>query len=441
MVDTTKEKYMRDLPDPVSLEATQKIIDQMNSSVCLIYNEKRKGTGFFVKIPYKSNLLPVLITTNQLINKDDILNMKIISIYINNDKKIKTLKLDRNRKIYTNEIFDITIIEIKENEDNLNNKCLELDEEIINYLKFNKKEIQIHLCGLGGVYSNESIYILNYHKSRDIFVSYGKISYLHNTDIFYQGNIKENIKEYFSVSPIILTNNQKLLGIHKKNSKKYNKGNLLIYSIYEFSKIKNNLLLINKKGQFVINNYIITEFDIKKDNQNIRIINSYEQARRENSYIEYKKEYENEAQIKDNCEIRINDELIPFSYFHTFNKKGKYTIKYSFLLNITKTNFMFRECSSLININLSNFNTNNVTNMSGMFYGCSSLTNINLSNFNTNNVTDMSGMFSGCSSLININLSNFNTNNVTIMLGMFDGCKKLKKDKVITKDKKILEEL
>ena len=134
MVDTTKEKYMVSLPDPVSLEATQKIIDQMNSSVCLIYNEKRKGTGFFVKIPYKSNLLPVLITTNQLINKDDILNMKSISIYINNDKKIKTLKLDRNRKIYTNEIFDITIIEIKENKDNLNNKCLELDEEIINII-------------------------------------------------------------------------------------------------------------------------------------------------------------------------------------------------------------------------------------------------------------------------------------------------------------------
>ena len=131
MVDTTKEKYMVSLPDPVSLEATQKIIDQMNSSVCLIYNEKRKGTGFFVKIPYKSNLLPVLITSNQVINKDDILKMKTISIYINNDKKIKTLKLDRNRKIYTNEKFDITIIEIKENEDKLNNKYLELDDAII----------------------------------------------------------------------------------------------------------------------------------------------------------------------------------------------------------------------------------------------------------------------------------------------------------------------
>ena len=172
MVDTTKEKYMEALPDPVSLEGTQKIINQMNSSVCLIYNEKRKGTGFFVKIPCESNLLPVLLTSNQLINKDDILNVKTISIYINNDKKIKTLKLDRNRIIYTNEKFDITIIEIKENEDNLNNKFLELDDELINYLKLNRKERLYYLNrsnnlkNLNNIYSNESIYILNYPKNK-----------------------------------------------------------------------------------------------------------------------------------------------------------------------------------------------------------------------------------------------------------------------------------
>ena len=34
---------------------------------------------------------------------------------------------------------------------------------------------------------------------------------------------------------------------------------------------------------------------------------------------------------------------------------------------MTKTNYMFNGCSSLTNINLSNFNTNNVTNMSDMF--------------------------------------------------------------------------
>ena len=34
---------------------------------------------------------------------------------------------------------------------------------------------------------------------------------------------------------------------------------------------------------------------------------------------------------------------------------------------------MFLQCSSLKELNLYNFNTNNVTNMSYMFYGCSSL--------------------------------------------------------------------
>ena len=157
--------------------------------------------------------------------------------------------------------------------------------------------------------------------------------------------------------------------------------------------------MIDNKGRNITHNYIIAELYVKEDNHNIRIINSYEQSNREHKFYEYKKENENEKEIKDNCEIIINDELIPFSYFHKFNKKGKYTIIYIFKNKIAKTNYMFYECSSLTNINLSNFNTNNVTNMSWMFYGCSSLTNINLSNFNTQNVTYMSFMFNGCESL------------------------------------------
>ena len=63
--------------------------------------------------------------------------------------------------------------------------------------------------------------------------------------------------------------------------------------------------------------------------------------------------------------------------------------------------WMFSNCSSLTNINLANFNTQNVTNMSHMFYNCSSLTNINLSNFNnTKHVTNMKHMFYECNSLI-----------------------------------------
>ena len=83
-------------------------------------------------------------------------------------------------------------------------------------------------------------------------------------------------------------------------------------------------------------------------------------------------EYKNEEEIKQ-CEIRINNELIPFNYYYKFKNKGKYQIKYSFNNYLTKTNHMFHGCSSLTKIDLSNFNTKNVTNMSCMFWGCSSL--------------------------------------------------------------------
>ena len=45
----------------------------------------------------------------------------------------------------------------------------------------------------------------------------------------------------------------------------------------------------------------------------------------------------------------------------------------------------------------------NVGDMSMMFWGCSSLKELNLSNFNTSKVTNMESMFSNCNSLENLN--------------------------------------
>ena len=86
------------------------------------------------------------------------------------------------------------------------------------------------------------------------------------------------------------------------------------------------------------------------------------------------------------------------------------------------------------------FNTQNITNMKSMFYNCKSLTNLDLSNFNTQNVTDMRSMFYNCKSLTSLDLSNFNTQNVTDKGWMFFGCELLKKENIITKDKKLLKE-
>jgi len=172
-------------------------------------------------------------------------------------------------------------------------------------------------------------------------------------------------------------------------------------------------------------NYIVSEIEIEYENADIRIINSYEEWYKINDWDEFKEECCNEKELKENCEIKINNEIIPFSYFYKFKNKGKYKIKYSFKNNLKNINYMFYNCESLTNINLSNFNTQTITNMSHMFSNCKSLTNINLSNFNTQNVKDMSDMLSDCKSLTNINLSDFNTQNVTNMSGIFFNCKSL----------------
>ena len=206
--------------------------------------------------------------------------------------------------------------------------------------------------------------------------------------------------------------------------------------------IKENLKKISDdKG-----NIIISKIYIKKEEVNkfIRIINSYEDYFSYNGFNNFKDSLKNEEGIKKKedlkkeglkkeeglknekeikeCEIRINNELIKFNYFHSFKNEGNYTIKYKFKNLLTKTNYMFSDCSSLISIDLSNFKAQNVTNMCFMFNGCSSLENIDLYNFNTQNVTDMNSMFYNCSSLKNLDLSYFNIQNVINMGYMFFKC-------------------
>ena len=175
-------------------------------------------------------------------------------------------------------------------------------------------------------------------------------------------------------------------------------------------------------------NYIIAELYIKDDdvNKDIRIINSYEEYEKKfKVQFPINPEKANENDIK-NCEIRINEELIPFNYFHKFQKKGKYIIKYLFNNYLTNSSYIFCDCSTFTNIDLSHFNTKNVTNMGYMFSECSSLENINLYNFNTQNVIDMNCLFCGCKSLTNIDLSNFDTRKVYNMGFMFSECSSLK---------------
>ena len=111
----------------------------------------------------------------------------------------------------------------------------------------------------------------------------------------------------------------------------------------------------------MVKNEIILEINIKDNNSKKRIINSFENTKRENpdydwNNIETKK---NEEEIKE-CEIYINDKQIDFTYYYTFKNKGKYIIKYKFKKLLNSCNFMFYDCKSLSSLDLSNFNAQNV---------------------------------------------------------------------------------
>jgi len=448
-----KEISIKDALAPVSIKTTEIILDQMKNCVCKIHKGNINGTGFFLRITYNNNLYDLLITNNHVLNEQDIKADNIINISLNDGQIYQEIKMDEKRKKYSNEKYDITIIEIKK-EDNFNHFLI-LDDAILNNDINNYKNI----------YKDESLYILNYINGKYMHVSYGILNNIEENKIIHKCNTDTGS----SGSPIILLNNNKVIGVHYGGSKhnhnfNFNFGTLLKRPLLEYIKIYNKKL-----------NYIIAEIEIKEEDvgEDIQIINSFEEFKRndKNNFIYDIKEkdyflYENEKEIKENCKIRINNNNINFNYYYKFNKKGKYTIQYIFTNNLTKTDYMFSECELITNINLSNFNTQNVTNMKGMFHLCESLTNIDLSNFNTRNVINMSHMFSGCISLTSINLSdfktqnvinmvemfcfccslkklnlsNFNTQNITDLSSMFYSCNSLKKENIITKDKYILGE-
>lgn len=90
---------------------------------------------------------------------------------------------------------------------------------------------------------------------------------------------------------------------------------------------------------------------------------------------------------------------------------------------------MFHGCSSLVTLDLSNFDASNVTAMKFMFNSCTNLTGLDLSSFDTSKITNMVAMFDGCVSLTDLDLSNFDTSKVTKTgspYGMFYGCSNLK---------------
>jgi hypothetical protein len=114
-----KEVMIEKYPIPVSIEKTKTILNQIQKSVCKIILRNGKGTGFFCKVNYDNQRIPIMITNYHVINQDYINKRESIEISINDDKQTKSIKLNNDRITYLDEEYDIAIIEIKPQEDNI----------------------------------------------------------------------------------------------------------------------------------------------------------------------------------------------------------------------------------------------------------------------------------------------------------------------------------
>ena len=129
-----------------------------------------------------------------------------------------------------------------------------------------------------------------------------------------------------------------------------------------------------------------------------------------NDFKEYSEKYSSiEIEIKlvnnkysEFINIKDEDE----KYYHIYLNNNKEEIKMNninieeikiieIIIDYQVKSFkeLFDSCDCIESIYFKKFYRNNINNMSYMFSGCSSLVILNIINFNTKNVTDMSNMF------------------------------------------------
>lgn len=236
-----EEKCIKEAQDPISGEILEIILRQSKESLCSITinnkGQKGHGTGFFCIIPFPDKIkrLPVLITNNHVLGREAISKSNKIKLSLNDEIIQKELIIDEARKTYTNEQYDVTIIEIMK-EDNLDfDKFLEIDENIF----------VLNVCQK---FRHQSIYLLYYSINEKSTFSNGKIDKVDEKDKY---TIYHKCSTFPGSSgcPIMNLNNNRVIGIHRGElrNEEYNIGIIITIPIKMFYEENKNKLRAKKK--------------------------------------------------------------------------------------------------------------------------------------------------------------------------------------------------
>ena len=196
---------------------------QKDYAICKVINGRKAiGTGFLCLVPFpdKTSQLPSLITCNHVLKG----NEKEVKLQFNNRLE-RTLQLDNTRKMYISDEDekDITIIEIKKEDDFEINDMLEVDYDI-----FEETDLNTLF---------QSIYIIHYPFGQEACFTMNAIESINNKDETIRH--KCATEKGTSGAPIINLQNCKVIGVHQGGDKSINRGVLLKESIINFNKKEN----------------------------------------------------------------------------------------------------------------------------------------------------------------------------------------------------------
>ena len=388
-------------------------INRISNSICIISistNEgKITGTCFFMNIMNKK----FLISNNHILTNKSILYLRPITIINNFGEEFRIL-LDHKKKLILNinKPYDITAVEILKGDKIKNITFLDYDYDLMNK------------------YINKEVFILQHPNGKGLHIASGTIININQT--IYEFEHTLDTDNGSAGSPVIRTDNCKVIGIHKKrieesDNKKGSFINLIVQKIIEklnefsplidFNKINyTNKINNNNENELEENNVIILQYLLNREEPILLFSKSFFNKNKKgfNIFIDGKK-----YQLEEN--LILNEQI---------NKKKNQKIleiKVKFNEPITNMSEIFYQCNLLKSVRFIKFDTSNLKTMEKSFTLCKNLTEIfGIDEFDTSNLIDISGLFSGCISLINLpNYLNWDTSKVTKMSEVFSNCKSL----------------
>ena len=377
-------------------------LDQIKNNICkIISSDKKIGTGFFCQIsfPQSSSSIKVLITNNHVLADNDITPEKNIQLILYNEQSAN-LSIGDSRKIYTDKLFDITIIEIK-SEDNLNigDQLLKIDEQVIddNAIRNN-------------IFKDKSVYLCDF-SNKEIICSVGLVQEISSNDYSIQ-SLCFNKKESLG-GPMFNSSNSKIIGIHKgsKGGLNWKYGTFIRGPIEHFNQKYNlNLIPISNQNNFnpmyqgnMNNNINQNQFSNYNYNMNGNQNNGY-QSQNMNYNNNYFNQNTNQIQNMNNYTNKMinfpNQNMDNFNQNQNMNSNQNQNMNN---FNQNMNNFNQNQNMNNNNQNMNNFNQNQNMNNNQ---------NPNMSNFNQNmNNYNQNQNMNNNNQNMNNNIQNMNNNN------------------------------